>query len=348
MDLIRKVLPALPCWAAIQLLALPAAPYVVQNCTGYNSWPMMQTVGRRLVCTYSRGTGHNIGEGVRGVYTRTSDDGGRTWGPEVCIVDERDRGEVTIGKGLDADGAMLLWIRSIKGAYRHDLYRSHDGQTWQKISTPSLDPTPIQITDVFSVPGKGLMALWFAGDYNAEGGHSWGVVTSDDNGLTWCQRTVERDLPKADWPTEQSAVVLGSGRILAIGRTELGRGQCQFQLESSDFGQTWTRRLTNISDTYSSTPSLIYDADTGMIANYYFERGKGLIKRRVNTVASVWNNPTGWASPEVVGVGSESTWDTGNVNVTRRGRIHHVAYYSGLSPQTSIYTLSVLVPGLKP
>ena len=46
------------------------APYTVQDCKGYNSWPMMQAIGQRLVCTYSRGTGHNIGEGVRGVFAR--------------------------------------------------------------------------------------------------------------------------------------------------------------------------------------------------------------------------------------------------------------------------------------
>ena len=51
---------------------------IVQDVPGYNSWPMIQTVGGRLVCAYSRGSAHTIGEGARGVYSRTSTDGGKT------------------------------------------------------------------------------------------------------------------------------------------------------------------------------------------------------------------------------------------------------------------------------
>ena len=75
-------------------------PYTVQDCKGYNSWPMMQAIGQRLVCTYSRGTSHNIVEGVRGVFARASDDGGKTWSNEVCVANEPNYGEVTIGKGF--------------------------------------------------------------------------------------------------------------------------------------------------------------------------------------------------------------------------------------------------------
>ena len=47
---------------------------VVQNPPGYNSWPMIQAVGSRLVCAYSRGSAHTIDEGARGVYARFSDE----------------------------------------------------------------------------------------------------------------------------------------------------------------------------------------------------------------------------------------------------------------------------------
>ena len=36
---------------ATTVLAAPCAPYTVQDCEGYNSWPMMQAIGQRLVCT---------------------------------------------------------------------------------------------------------------------------------------------------------------------------------------------------------------------------------------------------------------------------------------------------------
>ena len=324
------------------------APYTVQDCKGYNSWPMMQAIGQRLVCTYSRGTGHNIGEGVRGVFARSSDDCGKTWSQEVCVADAPDYGEVTIGKGLDGDGAMLLWVRCFGGPKnRHDLYRTKDGTTFEKIATPALSPLPMQITDVFHVPGKGMMSLWFAGNYKDDSSHSWGTLVSEDNGRTWTQTTVEKDLSKADWPTEQSAVYVGDGKILALARTEIhgASGGKQFQLTSTDSGVTWKRERTNIGDILCSTPSLVYDAQTGLVSNYYFERGKGLVKRRVNALAEVWSTPTAWAEPEVVGVGSERPWDTGNVNATVIGRTHFLAYYSGTDPNTAVYALPVLDPG---
>ena len=55
----------------------------MQEADAYNSWPMVQALGDRLVCAYSRGRRHTIHEGERGVFARTSADGGRTWTPEV-------------------------------------------------------------------------------------------------------------------------------------------------------------------------------------------------------------------------------------------------------------------------
>jgi len=51
-----------------------AEPRVVQEARGYNSWPMIQALGEKLVCVYSRGTSHTIAEDTRAVYARTSTD----------------------------------------------------------------------------------------------------------------------------------------------------------------------------------------------------------------------------------------------------------------------------------
>ena len=198
---------------------------VVQAPPSYNSWPMVQTLGDKVVCAYSRGSAHTIDEGKRGVFARTSMDGGRTWGSEVCVTDDPAIGEVTIGKGLDGGGAMLLWVRRWGRKKGHDLYRTTDGKSFEKIASPTFSPMPMQVTDAFKVPGGGLMSLWFAGAYrNKEGGHSWGTLTSADNGRTWKQHVVEDDLPKSEWPTEQSAVHLGGGKLLALARSEGGSG----------------------------------------------------------------------------------------------------------------------------
>jgi len=324
-----------------------AQPQVVQDVSGYNSWPMIQALGDKLVCAYSRGTAHSIAEDARAVYARTSTDNGKTWTTETVVANTPGYGEVTVGKGLDATGAMLLWVRRIGKDWNHDLYRTTDGVTFTRVATPKLAVTPMQITDVFSVPEVGLMALWFAGPYDDSAGHSWGTLTSRDDGATWTQTAIESALPKSEWPTEPSAVYLGEGRILAIARTEEGgvyTTRSQFQLVSTDYGATWTRSKTNIGDVSCSTPSLVLDAKTGLLSNYYYQRGHGVLWRRVVAPDSVFDHPLHWPLPEAVATGSRITFDAGNVNATTSGGTHVLAFYSGKAPDTAILVSALPAP----
>lgn len=316
---------------------------VVQDVAGYNSWPMIQAVGGKLVCAYSRGSAHTIDEGKRGVFARTSSDGGKTWGPEVFVANDPSVGEVTIGKGVDSKGAMLLWVRCWGKERHHDLYRTTDGAAFEKISTPRLDPMPMQITDVFHVPSVGLMSLWFAGNYQKGPHSSWGILTSKDDGRTWTQRTIEKNLEKTDWPTEQAGVWLGNGRILVVARSE-GAGY-QFQITSTDSGNTWKRTKTNITDVNISTPSLILDPKTGRLANYYYHRGARTMKRRTVDAAYIFDHPMDWPAPEVLAEGHEKrAWDAGNVNATALGGRHFLATYTGTEHDTSVFVVSVPAP----
>jgi hypothetical protein len=326
-------------------LAVPPDPYIVQDVNGYNSWPMMQSIGEKLVCVYSRGKAHTINSGERGVYARTSTDRGKTWTPETLISHMPDYGEVAIGKGLDSTGAMLLWVRRIGKEWNHDLYRTTDGENFTLVTTVRPEVMPIQITDIFVVPTVGLMSLWFAGKYDDNGSsHSWGTLTSDDGGKTWRQNVIESELPKIQWPTEQSAVYLGDGRIFAIARTEMGQGHAQFQLVSTDYGTTWTRSQTNISDVLASTPSLIFDAETGLMSNYYYHRGRGVLRRRVVTPDEVFEHPLRWPVSEAVALGSAETFDAGNVNATRIAGTHYLTFYSGKAPNTAVLVSEVPAP----
>ncbi|QDT66347.1 sialidase family protein [Calycomorphotria hydatis] len=321
-------------------LKATAKPLIVQEGNGYDSWPMLQAIGDKLVCVYSRGSGHTIHEDARATYARTSTDEGKTWTAETVVASTPGYGDVPVGKGLDSTGAMLLWVRRVGPEWIHDLYRTTDGVTFDLIATPKLEVTPVQITDVFEVPTVGLMALWFAGSYSNDGpNHSWGMVTSNDDGVTWKQTTMESNLTKSEWPTEPAAVYLGDGRILAVGRTEMGGGsttRSQFQMISTDYGATWTRAKTNIGDVLISTPSLILDTETGLLSNYYYQRGKGILRRRVVDANDIFDHPLNWPASEAVGTGSAITVDAGNANATVLGKKHFVSFYSGKAPDTSV------------
>lgn len=332
---------------AAKLTPLKAHPkgQIVQDVPGYNSWPMIQAIGEKLVCTYSRGSGHTIQEDARGVYARTSSDGGKTWSAETVVAETPGYGEVTVGKGLDSNGAMLLWVRRIGKEWNHDLYRTEDGIHFERIATPQLKVQPMQITDVFHVPEVGLMSLWFAGNYSQDNVHSWGLMTSRDEGKTWEETQIESELFKKDWPTEPAAVYLGDGKILAVGRTETGPSQ--FQLTSLDYGKTWTRTRTNITDIAASTPSLILDQQTGLLSNYYYERGQGFLRRRVVDPHQIFTQPNRWPDSEIIAIGSLSKWDSGNANATVIGGTHYVSYYSGKAPHTSVFVAAHPAPAAK-
>ena len=328
----------------------PAA-CVVEQRPGYNSWPMIQAVGEKLICIYSRGTKHDIFEGVRDVWAKTSSDGGKTWSDPVPVANAPDYGEVPIGKGLDEKGAALFWVRSFGGPRpHHSLYRTMDGRNFECLSTPNLAPLPMQITDIFHVPGRGLVALWFAGNYNDKDRHKcWGEVVSADGGRTWNQRTIGKDLSKDAWPTEPSVVRLDDGRLIGIARSERYAADkaLQWQLESQNDGRTWTCRETNIRDVMASTPSLLLDSRKGLLYNYYYERGKGVLKCRVVDPERIWGNPSRWPAPEVVADGGDSPWDAGNANATVAGGMHYVSYYSGNETNTSVL-VAALSPEAKP
>ena len=337
---------ALPEMFASSCMADVLLPKPVESKPGYNAWPMIQSAGGRLICTYSRGSGHSIGEGRRDAFARVSTDGGKTWGAETVVAANPDEGEVMIGKGLDSRGAALFWVRCIGKGRHHDLYRTEDGVGFERISSPKLDPMPMQITDVFAVK-KGLMCLWFATSYSKDGRSSWGTLFSADDGATWTQKTVESDLPLAELPTEPSVAVLGGGRLLCIARTEVPgeKGGRQFQLTSVDDGDTWRKERTNIGDIRISTPSLVYDGKSGLVCNYYYERGKGRVKRRTAGAELIFTRPLEWPEPEVVAYGKEERpHDAGNVNVAVVGDTHFLAYYFGTRKNAAVYVVPVPSP----
>lgn len=328
---------------------LPEKAYVISEVPGYNSWPMIQAVGTKLFCSYSRDNarppnGHTINPGSRDSYLRLSVDGGRTWSDEITVADDPKIGEVNEGIGLDETGAAILWVRCWGKDRRHELYRTVDGKTIEKVATIRPDPFPMQIMDPVRVEGLGLVSPWFAGNYRENGANSWGLFVSVDNGRTWTQRIVEKELPLKEWVTEPSLADLGGGRLLIVGRCEKSLGN-QFQVTSVDGGKTWKKARTNIGDVRESTPSLVYDATSGLVANYYYHRGARQLKRRVVQADFIFDHPDRWPEPEVLAVGFEQRpHDAGNVKATRLGDKDCCAWYTGTQSNATVVVTVVPKP----
>jgi hypothetical protein len=105
---------------------------------------------------------------------------------------------------------------------------------------------------------------------------------------------------------------------------------------STDYGKSWTRAPTNIGDVAISTPSLILDAKTGLLSNYYYHRGAGVLRRRVVDPERVFSHPLGWPASEPVAEGSKIPVDAGNANATVIGSTHYISFYSGKAPDTAV------------
>lgn len=328
---------------------MPENAIVVQEAKTYNSWPMIQHVGNRVICAYSRGSAHTIDEPVRGVYARSSTDGGRTWSPEVTVVNDPKIGEVAEGAGADSTGAMLLWVRcwGAPENRRHELYRTTDGERFKRISRIVPDPFPMQIMRPTRIPGLGLVSLWFAGNYRKGGANAWGMLVSADDGRTWEHRTIENGLDVREWPTEPAIVALGDGRLLIIARCEQRLGN-QFQITSTDNGRTWKKVRTNIGDVAESTPALVLDPESRTLAHYYYHRGARKLKRRTVNADFIFTRPTEWPEPETLARGfEERAYDAGNVTVTRLAGTDYCAWYSGTSKDTAVVVTPVAAPKTK-
>ena len=313
----------------------------------YNAWPFIHELNGRLICIYTKALAH-AGSDTRSVYCKHSFDG-IVWSKEIEILtDVKAYGAVTaIGK--DNDGNLLFWLRNggIGNSIKHELYKTTDGYEFSKItevSSPS-DYTIEGLTSIMNIPGVGLMSFFCT--YLTGSTNVWGTITSNDNGLTWVQHPIESNLSDYDCPTEINGIYVGDGKIIGIGRRESTTGgeNVLHQLESSDYGNTWTRANTNIDDIWSSTSTLMYDETSGIISEFYIRRSTGTLKLRECNIDDIWNNPKNW--PDSIDIhtfnaSGESGHDGGQANGVYFNGIRIVVEYSGIPGMTSIYV--TLIP----
>ena len=305
----------------------------------YSAWPLIGSVGGRLICVYTVADQHVATD--TSLYMKTSETRGRTWSEPREIFTEKTGVKGITGVGYNSEGEMLLWYRNglwgrsadgTVASVTHQLYKT-DGRTVTLLSSPDFPLRGGHIGNIFRIPNKGMLAF-----YNTYGKlRSWGVLKSTDNGATWEQIPVEEKIPMAECPVEMECAYVDGDKILALGRKDDEEGtMAMFQLQSCDGGKTWTKEYTNITDSYGNSPSVICDSERGIINLYYFVRFKGELRRRVVSFRDVWDAPQSWKDSELLTTEPYSGWHTGNVKTVAVDGEHICTYYAGTKTTTGV------------
>lgn len=297
---------------------------------GYNAFPFIGTVNNKLVCVYSIGKSHTDNTNVD-IFAKTSPNG-VIWSKAKKIISTENVRDTITGLGHDSLGVIYFWNRKgtpVNADCSFDLYKTSDGINFTKKSSPVFDIKPSHIGDALHIPTVGVIS--FYNTYRANR-NSYGYVFTKDGGETWSQIEIASPTTQSDTPTEISGTYIGDGKILALGRSE--DSAAMFQIQSSDFGKTWETKITNITDVYLSTPTLIYD-DDGYITVYYYNRADGKLKKRKAIASTVFESATSWGEPSNIASGSVGR-DAGNANSVKFNNNIIVVYYSGTDTETSV------------
>ena len=297
---------------------------------GYNAFPFIGTVNNKLVCVYSIGKSHTDNTNVD-IFVKTSPNG-VIWSKAKKIISTENVRDTITGLGHDSFGVIYFWNRKgtpVNADCSFDLYKTSDGINFTKKSSPVFDIKPSHIGDALHIPTVGVIS--FYNTYRANR-NSYGYVLTKDGGETWSQIEIASPTTQSDTPTEISGTYIGDGKILALGRSE--DSAAMFQIQSSDFGKTWETKITNITDVYLSTPTLIYN-DDGYITVYYYNRADGKLKKRKAIASTVFESATSWGEPSNIASGSVGQ-DAGNANSVKFNNNIIVVYYSGTDTETSV------------
>ena len=297
---------------------------------GYNAFPFIGTVNNKLVCVYSIGKSHTDNTNVD-IFAKTSPNG-VIWSKAKKIISTENVRDTITGLGHNSLGDIYFWNRKgtpVNADCSFDLYKTSDGINFTKKSSPVFDIKPSHIGDALHIPTVGVIS--FYNTYRANR-NSYGYVLTKDDGEIWSQIEIASPTTQSDTPTEISGTYIGGGKILALGRSE--DSAAMFQIQSSDFGKTWETKITNITDVYLSTPTLIYD-DDGYITVYYYNRADGKLKKRKAIASTVFESATSWGEPSNIASGSVSQ-DAGNANSVKFNNNIIVVYYSGTDTETSV------------
>ena len=207
----------------------------------------------RILFAYTKFTSgwHDYSAAV--IATRTSDDGGATWGrrDSILVKDEGSENVMSVSLLRLGDGRIALFYLVKRGDCRLRMRTSADeGRTWSRPvwATPSVGYYVVNNDRVVQLRDGRLVVpaafhRRFAADMNRYSSlDPRGIAVyflSDDGGRTWREGRSWRAMPAESGCglQEPGVVELADGRLLSWCRTDLG---CQYAMVSLDRGESWS------------------------------------------------------------------------------------------------------------
>ena len=305
----------------------------------YSGWPLLGIMNNKLYCIYTIQDQHvsESSTDLSGLYIKESNNG-IIWKKTRNLFEGVPKCNGVTGIGNDSNGNLIMWGRNSVAPPYFRVYRRSENPTtgavkMEIISTPSGLPYG-HIGNIFNA--NGVLKCF----YNTYGtSREWGILSSSDDGETWTKTTIESGLTVAACPVEIDGFSFDGTKILAMGRNEESYA-AMYQIQFD--GTNWTKELTNITDVLQSSPSMVYDAENETIYLYYFQRRQnavGRLRKRINTLSSIWNNPTSWNDSEIIAEGTTSLLDNGNVKTIDFKGLQYSAFYSGYEKLAGIYSI---------
>jgi len=205
---------------------------------------------RRLLFVYSHFYGGAADHGAAYLAGRYSEDGGRTWGEDVKILDNEGACNVMSVSLLRManDDIGLFYLRKDRetSLCRAFLRRSNDEtQSWSEpvLCTPRRTYNVVNNDRVVRL-SSGRLLMPASIHYPPEEGQTYrpGFATcyvSDDDGAVWEQAAGELLPPEHSQSglQEPCVIELNDGRVMMLCRTDMG---CHYRSYSADAGITWS------------------------------------------------------------------------------------------------------------
>jgi len=241
---------------------LVTEPIISYKTVDHNSESFLVTLDSTVYHFFRQDPGQNgnhIGNGGR-IMMRTSTDNGDTWTTPVVIYDSPydDR---NVHGGITENGRIIVTFRkydAFAGVHIEYcfMYSDDKAQTWQGPFTIATEGTSSGTNQIFGNNHIGYYNTIYSAKY-CELRHSWDGSNWDSIVYVWDYR-----LSNQYKISEVSLTYLGNGVIIGLFRNDSGvYGESYFQVESYDYGLTWTEpSLTNIADGFfCPSPWIFYE-----------------------------------------------------------------------------------------